>query len=230
MIAAALNSNTLRVDWFDAVLVGVLAFGLFRGRKNGMAKELIPMLTWLALALVSGLYYQLVARSFENAFGFDELTGNVLGYIVLGLIVYLVFSLIKTNLAPKLETSNVFGNSEFYLGMPAGMIRFACILLVALAFIHAKHYTEKEIAAHNAYVERWYGSEFFPDLHTIQVQVFEKSFVGPPIEKYLGGLLIGNGTTAGKSGEKEAAPAAAPKPVIFIGSPKALPTNSAPKH
>ena len=52
MIAAAVAApatNAMSFNWFDMVVVVVLGFGLFRGRRNGMSKELIPLLEWLVL-------------------------------------------------------------------------------------------------------------------------------------------------------------------------------------
>jgi hypothetical protein len=90
----------------------------------------------------------------------------------------------------RLFGSNLFGNAEYYLGMPAGMVRYACVLLFVLAFLNARQYTPAQIEASDKYQERWYGAHFFPNLHTVQVQVFEKSFTGPYVKKYLGVLLI----------------------------------------
>ena len=45
MIAAATESlalDKLPFGWFDFVFVALLAFGVFRGRKNGLTKELGP--------------------------------------------------------------------------------------------------------------------------------------------------------------------------------------------
>ncbi len=58
----SLASNSLSLSWFDAVIVIVLMFGLFRGRKNGMSKEILPLFQWLAIIFVSGLFYSLVAQ------------------------------------------------------------------------------------------------------------------------------------------------------------------------
>jgi len=33
--------------------------------------------------------------------------------------------------------SDVFGNAEYYLGMCAGAVRYACVTLVVLAFLNA---------------------------------------------------------------------------------------------
>ena len=221
MIAVALNVNSLPVNWFDAVVILVLVFGIYRGRKNGMSKEMIPALTWVTLFIVCGSYYKLVAQTFKNAAGLDDLTSFVLAYIGLAFIVYLIFSLIKNALAKKLETSNLFGNAEFYIGVPAGIIRFACILLTALALLNAKHYTAADIAAHNAFVNQNFGGDLFSvaDVHTIQEQVFKKSLTGPPIKKYLGPLFI---DTTPPGGDK--APVKK-QPVIQIGNPVPAPTH-----
>jgi hypothetical protein len=64
------------------------------------------------------------------------------------------------------------------------------VVLFALAFLNARHFTAEEIKAGNDYQQRWYGAHFFPDLHTVQEQVFEKSFTGHYVKKYLGVLLI----------------------------------------
>jgi hypothetical protein len=56
MIAAATATHSLngyfQINWFDAVVLLMLAFGVYRGRKNGMSKEMIPALTWLTLFIV----------------------------------------------------------------------------------------------------------------------------------------------------------------------------------
>lgn len=183
-------SNSLHLSWFDAVMVIVLVFGLFRGRKNGMSKEILPLFQWLAIIFVSGLFYSPVAQWLVNVTHLDLLTGNILGYAILALVVFLIFSMLKRPLGLKLFGSNLFGSAEYYLGTPSGMVRYACVLLFALSFLNARHFTTAQIAADNKYQERWYGAHFFPGWYTVQNQVFEKSFTGPYVRKYLAVLLI----------------------------------------
>jgi len=104
--------------------------------------------------------------------------------------VNLVFLVIKRGLHGKLIGSNVFGRGEYYLGMPAGMLRFACMLMCALALLNARLYSQAELRASEAYTQEYYGSDFFPGLHSLQLNVFESSFIGPRIREYLGFLLI----------------------------------------
>ena len=61
MIASIFDSVSLEklpVNWFDAAVLLILAFGLFRGRKNGMSKETMRVSQWVALVIVCGLFYQ----------------------------------------------------------------------------------------------------------------------------------------------------------------------------
>ncbi len=198
MFANVIQSLTSDLNWFDAVVVLVLGFGLFRGRRNGMSKEILPLFQWLGVILVSGLFYGTVTQLIAKMVKLDPLISNLVAYTTLAAVVFLFFSLINRTVGLKLFGSNLFGSAEYYIGMPSGMVRFGCILIFALAFLNARHYTAAQIEDSNKYQERWYGAHFFPDLYTVQSQVFEKSFTGPYIRKYLGVLLIEPTATGGR--------------------------------
>jgi uncharacterized membrane protein required for colicin V production len=213
-------SNGLPFNWFDVAVIVILAFGFFRGRKNGMSREMLPALQWVALVLVCGLGYALVARLFRNATSLNQLTSDVLAYFLLACVIWVLTSIPKHKFADRLAVSNFFGGSEFYLGMLVGIVRYACILLAVLALLNAPFYTTADIEAHKAYVQRWYGGgeqgfsgDFIPSLQSVQEQVFQKSFVGPCIKKYLGPLLI---NTVQPDAKKSSAPQT--QPVIHIGN------------
>lgn len=193
----SLASNSLSLSWFDGVVVLVLVFGLFRGRKNGMSKEFLPLSEWFAVIIIGGLFYTFVAQWIDSLSGLGVLMSNIIGYTLLALVIFLFFSMIKRPLGLRLFGSNVFGNAEYYLGMPSGMVRYFCVLLFALSFLNARHYTPTEVQASNDFQQRWYGSHFFPDLYNVQDEVFNKSFTGPYIRKYLSVLMLEPVTTGG---------------------------------
>ena len=199
MSLQSLTANGLAANWFDAVVVVVLAFGLFRGRKNGMSKEILPLFQWLAVIFVCGLFYSVAAQYLVKYASLDQMTAYLLGYAILALVVFFIFSLLKRTVGLKLFGSNIFGSAEYYLGMPSGMVRFACMLLAALALLNAPFYTSAQIQTANDYQARWYGAHFFPNLYNVQEQVFKKSFTGPYIRDYLGVLLIKPTTSGGSS-------------------------------
>jgi hypothetical protein len=206
--------DNLPFGWFDVALVAVLAFGLFRGRKNGMTKEVLPMLQSVATVLVCGLGCETAGQAIINLSGLGKLAAYLLGYFILMFAVFLVFILVKKIFMPRLTGSNFFGRAEYYLGMLSGLIRYTCILLVALALLNAPYYTAADIAKTKAYNARWFGGglqgysgDYFPTVQSVQESVFKKSLTGPFIKKYLGGLLVNS---------VPASDADAPKPVPQI--------------
>ena len=50
-----------------------------------------------------------------------------------GLLVLLLFAGIKRTVGGKLVGSDIFGRSEYYLGMGSGFVRVTCMLLAAMA-------------------------------------------------------------------------------------------------
>jgi len=217
MFAAAIQKTTpwwqhFAFNWFDVALVFVLAFGFWRGRKRGLTKELLPSLQWLAILLGAGLGHVFLADWLQHmglvkpVFGktFNERTAALMtSYLAIMLVIFIVFTLLKRKFNPKLEGSNRFGSSEYYLGIIAGLVRYACMVLVALALLNAPFYTPADIAAAKAYNNRWYGGglngysgDFIPSVDEVQVSVFKQSLIGPLIKDNLSMLLI-NTTAAG---------------------------------
>src|SRR5215469_2516839 len=204
--AHALTSDALPINWFDAALFVILGFGVFRGRVNGMTKELGPMLQWLAIVLVGGLAYPFLAQIYHDQCQSNKLWGAISAYLTITVVFLLMFTPINNALKKRGEKGGLFGGSEYYLGMFAGMVRYAAIVLFGLALLNARSYTAAELAAKKAYNERWYGGgiysgDYVPDIHTAQENVFKDSFTGPYIVDYLGVLLIqtrpGNSDVAG---------------------------------
>jgi len=232
MIAAAAAvatpaTNGASFNWFDMVVVVVLGFGLFRGRRNGMSKELIPLLEWLVLVPVCGLGCPMLAGLLAG-FLPDKVLDGIAAYLTLAVAVFFVFALIKRALADKLVKSDFFRGAEYYLGMAAGMVRYACVLLFALALLNARPYTQVEIARQVAADQKNFGGgagsgfqgNYFPHLFTVQAGVFKESFAGSLVKTNANMLLINTGPPGGSAPEP-------PKktPVIQIGNPPTTPAQ-----
>ena len=205
MIAAATQGRLL-FGWFDLALVGMLVLGFWRGRKNGMTKEIIPAFRWLLIVIVAGFGYQLLGNmlihsGFIRHIAIRNVDQNTEAYLVsyLGLAgaVALVFVYLNKFFARKLEGSSLFGSSEYYLGMISGVVRYSSMAIFGLALLHAPHYTQAEVAAQQAYDQRWYGGDlkgfsgdYIPSMNEVQMAVFHNSLLGPFIDKGLNALLI----------------------------------------
>jgi uncharacterized membrane protein required for colicin V production len=178
------------VNWFDLALVIVLIIGIQRGRKRGMSEELLSVLQWLAIIVGCSLAYQEVGKFMAGATVFSLLFSYLVSYVTIALLIGVVFIVIRRVFGGKLLGSDLFGSSEYYLGMVAGAVRFACILIFCLALLNARLFSAEEIRADEAFQKDVYGSEFFPKLYSAQAGVFQRSFFGPFIQENLGFLLI----------------------------------------
>jgi uncharacterized membrane protein required for colicin V production len=177
-------------NWFDIALVLFLVAGAFRGRKRGMSQELLPLLKWVTVVAVCGFFYLPVAEMISQSTVASLLSASYMAYLGMALLVVLVFMLISSQLGGKIVGSDMFGKSEYYLGILSGMVRFACILVFGLSLLNARSFTQKEIDARNRYVQYNYSNDFFPALFQVQDQVFRESLAGPMIHSQLGCVLI----------------------------------------
>lgn len=221
-VTPSASSSAVPVNWFDVVLVIVLLFGLFRGKRNGMSKELLPLLQWVVLVPVCGFGYPVLGGIFVRSFGMSTFWGFLTAYLALAFVVFLVFALLRRQFAERLGKSSFFKDGEYYLGMVAGAVRYACALVFVLALLNARFFTPNDIARAQARDMRDLGGglfkgNYFPHLFTIQDMVFKQSMFGPIIKKDLAVLLIST-HGAGPGSQKGAVGAPQKKPMIEIGT------------
>lgn len=194
-----MSLDHLPISAFDLVFVATLAIGIMRGRKHGMSEELLPMLTWLGIVIGCSLAYEPLGRFlFESSPSLLTATGSLgvlswyyIAYILVGIIIFAAFSALTRTMGGKLLGSDVFGRSEYYLGMGAGAVRFVCMLLVGMALLNACYVSPMEVQAREKYQRETYGGEVeFPGLNTAQTIVFKASFAGSWIKSHARFLLI----------------------------------------
>jgi uncharacterized membrane protein required for colicin V production len=223
MFAAATPTPTndgMLFDWFDLAFVVILFWGLFRGRHNGMTKELIPLLEWLTVLFVCGLVDPILGPIVVAQLKLTKMWGFIAAYAALFVAVMIPFSIIKHKYAKSLSTSDYFKGSEYYLGMIAGVVKWICIVLVFMAVLNAPFYTPEQIAAHKAYMQQVYGGgqqgysgDYFPTVQTVQAEVLQDSATGTWVESqpFLKKLLI-------QAQPTKAAEPPKPKAIIQIGN------------
>src|SRR5450756_2381115 len=219
MILAAVQKTTpwwqnLSFNWFDVALVLVLGFGLWRGRKRGMSREALPTAFWLIAVIGAGFGYQPLGDLLQSTGWIRKIFGTsvnertlafVICYLFIICVVFTIYSMIAKHFREKLSGSNTFGSGEYYLGIIAGIIRYACITIFFLSLLNAPYYSLADIKAQQAYNNRWYGGglsgysgDFIPSVAEIQQSVFKTSIVGPAIQSNLGALLIQSSAPGGK--------------------------------
>ena len=183
--------SSLTINWVDFLVVLLLGVGLWRGRKRGMSQELLDVIKWALVVAIPGFLSWPVGTLLGQFFpALSALFCYLAIYITLALVILFVFGVIRRGPGEKLVGSDLFGSSEYYLGMMAGAFRYACIILFVMALLNARQYSAAEIKANIKYQDDNFGTTFFPTLPDIQRAVFKDSFIGRLTHEYLEVVLI----------------------------------------
>ncbi len=180
-------------NWFDILALGLLIWGVVRGRKLGMSGELLPLLQW-AVIVVVGAYAHAPLGQQLKALIPVSLTGcKVIAYIAIALVAASLTGILKAKMGEKLVSKDIFGSGEFYLGMGAGVVHHALILIAGLALLNSVSYSKAQVDAAAQKAQADFGSDFFGWVHPARIQhtAFRESIVGPQIRTHVGHLLIG---------------------------------------
>jgi uncharacterized membrane protein required for colicin V production len=190
LAAFAPDLSRFRVNYVDFIVVVWLIIGLLYGRKRGMTQELLPMMQWLAMVVVAGLFYQPVALLIRQYGRFDLLWANISAYLLIAFGVHLVYLWIKHLIHQKLIGTDMFGRMEYYLGMLAGVIHFACVWVMICALMNARIITKAELAKTEKAQSDAFSDIRFPTYGSVQQAVLFQSFSGALIETNLNVVLI----------------------------------------
>jgi uncharacterized membrane protein required for colicin V production len=191
-MAALPAFSGISFGYFDGVVVVWLLIGIFRGRKRGMTQELLPTLQWLAIVILAGLFYlPFSGVIFQNTAGaLKQLWSNITAYVLIAFAIHLFFLWIKQSIGEKLAGSDLFGRNEYYLGMMAGLLRFACMIVVLCALMNSRVYTQAELAETEKMQKKNFEDIRFPTYGSIQHAILTESYAGRLIEGNLHCVLI----------------------------------------
>jgi uncharacterized membrane protein required for colicin V production len=183
--------GSMPISWVDFVTLIIVCVGFIHGRKRGLSEELLDTIQWIAIIVVGALFYRLLANAMTlGPLNVSLATYCVLSYIIIALVIKILFVLFKRRFGQKLVESDIFGRFEFYGGMGAGALRWACMYLFFLSILHAPSYTAEELAQRQKEVEYNFGNDFFPSISKIQETVFKNSLTGRGVDTYLGRFLL----------------------------------------
>jgi hypothetical protein len=118
------------------------------------------------------------------------LWANITAYVLIGFAINLVFIWIKEGIGEKLTGSDYFGRNEYYLGMLAGLVHFACIIIALVSLMHSRVYTPAELADIEKFQKKNFEDIRFPTYPSVQFAVLSESFTGRSIVNYLHPVLI----------------------------------------
>ncbi len=202
----------LPLNWVDAIVIILLIVGLFHGKRRGMSNELLGLFQWLLIVVLAALYYEPVSLFVRQQVNTSPLFTNVIAYLAIALGIKIIFTVIKRLVGEKLVGSDIFGRLEFILGMGAGMVRYACMILAVMALVNAPYVSRQTLEESLKKQTEVYGSDFFPTFAQIQFDIFVNSMSGKFVKNNLANQLISpfahyvpekKGPTAAKKREAE---------------------------
>jgi uncharacterized membrane protein required for colicin V production len=179
-----------KFNYFDVIAVVWLCIGVLRGRKRGMSQELLPTLQWIAIVVVCGLFYWPLSQFIRPYAQFTVLWSNITAYFLIAVGIHVIYLWFKQMLGTKLVETDPFGRGEFYLGMTAGLVRFACMFLVAMALMNSRVATSAELAETKKFQQAWFSDISFPTYGEFQQDALIHSMTGSVVETYLKPILI----------------------------------------
>jgi uncharacterized membrane protein required for colicin V production len=195
--------KNLGLNWFDVLTLVMVCIGVYVGRRRGMSSELLDLTQWV-LAVGAGAWLGgSLGRFYAQELGVGAVPGYIAAYLTITGSILLVFFLIKRFHGEKLVSADFFGPAEYYLGMIAGPIRFLCIVVFAMALLHAKPVNEQDLAKQIHSQNDSLGAIYFPPFGSIQNSIFKDSSTGRLVIEHAPMLLITADPKAGSGVERE---------------------------
>ena len=206
-----MNLQALPFNWFDAVVLAVvvvgaslaaergyprIAAGVSMARRCGDRRALLPT-GWRVLASYTNMPLLMSYRVTYLA--------SILGHMLL-------FGWFKRLVGEKLVAGDIFGKMEYYLGMAAGALRSACMLIAALALLHSRYTSPEQLASEAKAQRENFGSISFPTLGLLQQTVFQHSASGRAV-KCLNEQLIVSTPRINSTVKRKASPGAGERAV-----------------
>ena len=185
-----MNLAELNLAWFDGAVLLLLWVGLIRGRTKGVSGQLLELLQWLGTVFLGVLLYRPIGHWLQPHLQVSSVAANVIAFLLIGSLLKLVIARLENGISEKLLSGDYFGRMEYPLGMLAGVLIHAAMLLAVLSLTRARLVTTEEVKFARKKQLAELGSNFFPDLGTVQEEIFEKSMSGKFIHQHLGQHLI----------------------------------------
>src|SRR5713226_6074061 len=123
-----MKTQDFGIGWIDLLIVVLLVVGVIRGRKRGISEELLDVVKWALIVVAGAFAYEPLGSFLSSSTPFSQLSSYMAVYMLVMMAFVLLFSFLRGAIGGKLIGCDLFGGAEYYLGMCAGAVRYACII------------------------------------------------------------------------------------------------------
>ncbi len=160
------------MNWYDAVLVLGIVYGIWSGVRNGFSAEVITAVGLVMMVVLAIGFYHHVGAWMQNRTGWDGDLANLVAFVGIAVVVF-VITFVTQNVVRRKRKAKVFSAiAENIGGAVAGSLRMAVIatwLTVLLCLVRSDFWHE-QIAQNSQY-----GSWLVDHLPTVAA-VVDKQF------------------------------------------------------
>lgn len=185
-----LGAINLRANLFDAILLGLLAYGFHIGKCEGASGTWMSCVQWLLIALPGGFMGGFLGSLFRTLFSIGPGWSQFFGYMLWLIVIWGIFAFLASKGVHESVEGDKFGKLEYPLGILLNMFRNFFIILVVLSFLNARAYTSAELEAGRRKQIEELGSVFFPTPTSLHFTFHKNSFTGPKLQRYLGWAIL----------------------------------------
>jgi hypothetical protein len=189
-IPPLLGAINLRLNFFDALFIGLVGYGFHQGKRDGASGTWMSFLQWLVIALPGGLMGGLFGSLFRSLLGASPYWSQLFGYVGWLLLVCGGFSYLSSQGKDEAIDGDKFGRMEYPLGILGGMLKHFFILLMVMSFLNARVYTPQQLTADRQAQIEEFGTALFPTRASLYAMAFSTSFFGPRINTVFGWALL----------------------------------------
>src|SRR5687767_10303047 len=107
-----MSVSAFQLMWFDLLVLALVAYGIFRGRKRGMSEELLDVFQWLCIVVLGALLYSPLGKGLARFASFPLLLSNIIAYAFVAIVIKFTFASVKRSVGEKLVHSDAFGRWE----------------------------------------------------------------------------------------------------------------------
>jgi len=189
-LPALLGAAGFSPNLFDALLLGLLGYGGYKGKQDGASGTWLSFIQWLCIALPGGLMGGLFGAGLRALFGAGPFWSQIIGYSLWILLVCCVFGYLYSKGKDEAIDGDKFGRLEYPLGVLAGVLKGLFILLTVMSFLNGRVYTSQVIEASRANQIKEFGTTLFPTVPMLHHMAFNTSFSGPRLKTAFGWALL----------------------------------------
>jgi len=133
------------MNWLDWIIIGILAFGIFRGLRRGLVRQVIGLASLVVAFIIGYLHMDNLGTWFESQASISPEYSSVVAFLVVFFSVLLGLSIVTGFLDNVVKNIPIVGCLNQLIGGALGLISTGILLSLVLYLFSLFGYPSNEI-------------------------------------------------------------------------------------